>query len=470
MRDDLLNQRRFCLTALLFLFVVPLAGAQTAPTFTIGEPVVLFPDLMTREANLAVNTSEPEILAITIDTAPFDVVDPINGELPWFALYGAFYNPITLEQIGDPFIILGGTVDAEIETNGVKYNPVTNQYVVVTKANDFGNNGMDVPLIALVNPASVAAGGNPVAKAFAYDMETDQNYDDVAVAVNTRNGSFLLVAERNFVHEADPPATSEGVCGALFDKDGNLLTPQFGRLDTLEPDRDEDDPDVAYLEENDVFIFITNIDPSYSKNRITATIIQSAPDANGNLQAGTQQIVSELRKDFSAGHAAAIENPFTREFIGVLDYDNGAEGGDIFYFQIGPPPDYAFTEARPQIPYLEAAASSPYSQRHPQLAVDPNSGVIAIAHNATGEFQGMMFTLLGPDGAILPGRPNDRPYELVATDQAISSSANYHNIVYDPDSDSFIVIYATGDGWTEAVRLTVTSDHRPVGVADWMVY
>ena len=448
------------------LAVVPFSAAQTEPTFEISDPVVLFEDLITKEAGIAVNTNTPEILMTTFDTMPIgDQVDPISGELPMIALYGCFYDPITLEKSGEPFLIFGNPYGTGMETNDVKYSPVTNQYVVAAKADNFGENGRNVPLVAIVNAGeAVSAGESPVAKAFAYDTGTDQNYDDVALAVSTRTGNFILVAERNFAGE-----DGEGEVGVLFDKEGNELTP-WKKLDTLEPTRDEDDPDVIYLEENDVFLFITNIDPSYSPNRITASIIQAEPDANGELQVGEQQVVSELRKNFNAGHPDAIENPFTGEFIGVLDYDNGAEGGDIFYFEIGPPPDYILTETREQIPYLEAESNSPYSQRHPQLAVDPNSGVIVISHNARqGEFQGMVFTLLGPEGNILPGRPDDL-YKLVETFEPVSNSANYHNVAYDPHSDSFIVIYATEDGYTEAVRLTVTSNHLPEDVGGWMIY
>src|SRR5690606_33348374 len=106
------------------------------------------------------------------------------------------------------------------------------------------------------------------------------------------------------------------------------------------------------LEDNDVFVFLTNIDPTDgAPNRISATIIQTTPGADGKLQLGEQQIVSELRKNVTQGHPAAVENPFNDELIGVFDYDNGAQGGDIFYFNIGPAPDYILTETREQVPY-----------------------------------------------------------------------------------------------------------------------
>lgn len=462
--------------------LVPGLWAQTVPTVQISEPVTLEEVLITKAAGIAVNTNAAEILVTTVDTENFlGYTDPLSGEVTTQCVLGFYVNPTTLEVIGDPFIIVGN--NANIKTHDVKYNPVTNQYVVVALCQNRSNGGtFHVPVLALVNPRSVAGTNSPVAKIWGYQLDTDQNYDDVAVAVSTKNGSFLMVSERNFAGE------SEGVVGVLFDKNGTALTPNFAKLDQLEPARDEDDPDVFYLEENDVYLFITNIDPSTTKNRITATIIQSTPDSSGVLQQGTQQIVSQLRKDFNAGHAAAIENPFTKEFIGVFDYNNGPDGGDIFYFDIGPAPNYAFTESRPQIPYLDAAGSDPFQHRHPQLAVDPSSGVIVIAyncHSGPAAINGMAITLLGADGAILPGPangaelypglPSGHPpvYILARTNAAIANDANFYNIKYDPTSDSFIAVYASGsttDGLTQMVRLKVMSDHRPADVGSYMIY
>ena len=159
------------------LAVVPFSAAQTEPTFEISDPVVLFEDLITKEAGIAVNTNTPEILMTTFDTMPIgDQVDPISGELPMIALYGCFYDPITLEKSGEPFLIFGNPYGTGMETNDVKYSPVTNQYVVAAKADNFGENGRNVPLVAIVNAGeAVSAGESPVAKAFAYDTGTDQN-------------------------------------------------------------------------------------------------------------------------------------------------------------------------------------------------------------------------------------------------------------------------------------------------------
>lgn len=461
------------------LMLIPGLWAQTVPTVEISDPVTLEETLFTKAAGIAVNTHEPEILITTVDTENFfQFPDPISGEIGTEAVIGFYVNPMTLEVLGDPFIILGN--NAEIETHDVKYNPVTNQYVVVASAHNRATNGTNqVPLLALVNPRSVAGTGNPVAKAWVNHPDSDQDYDDVAVAVSTKNGSFMVAAEKNFTGE------SEGVVGVLYDKDGNSLTPSFTKLDQLEPARDEDDPDIFYLEENDVYLFITNIDPSTSPNRITATIIQSTPDSSGLLQQGTQQIVSELRKNLNAGHAAAIENPFTKEFIGGFDYNNSPDGGDLFYFNIGPAPNYTFTESRTQVAYVEATGSNPFAHRHPQFAVDQNSGVIIVSYNYHGGpagINGMACSLLGPDGGFLPGPavgaelypdlPEGHPpvYIVAETTSAISDSANYHNVKYDPFSDSFIVVYATGNNITQAARLKVLSDHRPADVSAYMIY
>jgi hypothetical protein len=315
--------------------------------------------------------------------------------------------------------------------------------------------------MAIVNPSTAS---DRVFKAWAWDAESPQDYQDTAVAASSKNGNLLYISEYS------PAGESEGVIGLLYDKDGNLLTTAgITRLDSLEPTRDEDDPDVYYLPENDVFFFITNIDPSTSANRISGRVIQTNAGTDGLLQLGEQRVFSQLRKPFSAGHPSAIENPFTGEFIGALDYDNGAEGGDLFYFNIGSAPDYQLTESRPQIPYLEAAGNVPYNQRHPRFAVDPNSGVIIVSHNARqGSIQGMVFTLLGPDGQILPGRP-DELYVLNETDSQVSNDANNHDVQYDPVSDSFLIIYATEGGFTFVQRLKVTSNHLPASVDDWML-
>lgn len=436
--------------------------AAVEPTFEISDPIAIFTETVTKEAGLAVNQAEQEILFVTIDTVSIGD-DPITGEPCEQAVMGFYYDPVTMQQKGEPFVIMGNPRGA-LQKLSLDYNPVNNTYFVAVAADSYSPSGKRVPLMAIVNSYATAQTQGPVKKAWNWDPETTQDYQDTAVAASTKNGNLLYVSEYT------PAGESEGVIGILYDKDGNQLTSQMTRLDRLEPTRDEDDPDLYYFPKNDVFIFITNIDPSTSRNRISAAIVQPEPGADGKLQLGEQRIVSQLRKDFNAGHPSAIENPFNGEFIGVLDYADGSEGGDIFYFTIGAAPDYVLTESQPQIPYLEAAGNVPYNQRHPRLAADPNSGVIVISHNARpGNFQGMVFTLLGPDGDILPGRPAEG-YRLVETAAPVSNDANWHDVKYDSASDSFIVIYATEDGFTFALRLKVTSNHLPAPVQDWSLF
>ena len=81
----------------------------------------------------------------------------------------------------------------------------------------------------------------------------------------------------------------------------------------------------------------------------------------------------------------------------------------------------------------------------------------------------MVFTLLGPDGGILPGRPTDL-YKLVETTTAVSNNAYFHDVRYDPFTDAFIIVYNTADGFTNLVRLEITSNHLPADVRSWMLY
>jgi hypothetical protein len=443
----------------------------TAPTFEMEGPIVLnAEELFTNGANMAINTHEPEVLFTTLETlnANGQFMDPITGEVSNTSVIGFFYNPITLEPTSDPFIIVGNP-DGNIETHDLKYSPVSGQYVVVASATNYRPLSQQTPIISLVNPQSVD--GDRVAKSFAYEADGDQSFDDVAVAVSTQNGNILLTAERNFP-TADG-GSREGVMAALFDQDGNLLTSEFGRMDQLQPDGDEDDPDIVYLENNDVFLVHFNTDGDDFQNVITGSIVQTVPDANGNMQIGTQQILGADRKDGDRqGHSAALENPFNDDLIGVFDYGNGSNGGDIFYFKIGAAPEYILKETNEQIPYLEAEGNDTYNHRHPQLAADRNSGVIAIIYNAknsgSGLPNGIAITFLGPDGNILPGIDSDAglvSHGLLETidpfmdSTTIDNDANNYNIKYDPVSDSFIGVYADSSSFTYAFRVKVNSTH-----------
>lgn len=435
---------------------------QSAPELVIGEPVVLqnaFEDLVTSGANLAINTDAPEILFTTIDTSnPDGFIDPITGEVAESALIGFFYDPRTLEPISsEPFIILGNPTGG-FDTHDLKYNPVSKQYVVAGSAQSYPPNSIQTTLLALVNPSSVE--GDPVAKAFVFDPDTDLGYDDVSLAVSSKNGNFLYAGERNFEGEG------EGAIGVLFDQEGNQLTPEFGRLDQLQPIGDEDDPDIVYLENNDVFLYVTNTDGETLQNRITGSVIQTVPGPDDSLQLGEEQILGASRRPSRQGHPAAFENPFNSELIGAFDYGNGSDGGDVFYFNIGRGPNYVLSQARGQVPYLDASGNDPYNHRHPQFAADPSSGVLVIGHNAHSSGNnlaaGYAFTVLGPDGRILPGQTEDQNgfHAFVETNANIDNGANNHNLKYDPFSDSFIAIYADGNE-TFAVRLEVTSNHLP---------
>lgn len=447
------------------------SGSFIPAQVEIGAPVLLavrFDEggdpIATKEANMALNTDEPEILFVTTSTDAAGLTDPVTGEEAQQAVVGFFMDPRTLEQTREPFVILGNP-DAELRKLDVRYNPISKQYVVATSARDYRPNNQVVPLIALVNPNSVAGDDDPVAKAFSFDGDTAISYDDVALAVSSNNGNILLVAEYKFAGEG------EGVVGAMFDKDGNVLTPNATRLDRLQAIGDEDDPDVLFLPNNDVFVFLVNTDGDGAndlKNRITGSVIQSVPDGNGNLQLGEQVVLGSDRLEGNReGHPAAIENPFTDELIGAFDYANGDDGGDLFYFQVGGAPGFELTTTRDQEPYLEAAGNDPYNHRHPQLAADPNSGVIVVGHHARSSAadptlpNGYAITVLGPDGAVLPGRDeiHNGFHAFLENESETNNDANWTNVKYDPLSDSFIAIFADTAGETKVVRFTVLSNH-----------
>jgi hypothetical protein len=456
--------------------------AQEAPVFTTSDLVILTPqEWFTKEAALAINTTSPEILFTTIITSDtgsgLDLTDPITGQASGSVLAGYFYNPITMEPVGDPFVIVGNP-NGDMQKHDVKYNPISNQYNVVVAAESRGSTAARVLLVALVNPSSVAGPENRIARAFAHDEDSSISYQDTALATSTQNGNFLIVAEYQV------PDEGEAVAGMLFNRSGDLISPTVTRLDQLESTFDEDDPDVVYLPENDAFLFLTNTDPDSNPDVITGSIIGAAPDLEGNLVVGQQQILGQRRRELAQGHPSAVENPFNKEFIGAFDHSNGSDGGDLFYFNIGPAPDYILTEARPQIPYLEATGSSPYNQRHPQFAVDFNSGVIAMMTNphgsADGHPNGLGFTFLGKDGAPLPGADVTGDYfhafvrtidpfdpENPGANPSISNDANYYNVKYDPFSDSFIATWTDASAFTFAVQVKVENEAAEGPIVDF---
>lgn len=451
------------------LVIAPTLMAQTAPTFEVSEVFtfadgVAFPDggvPAFEEANVAVNTTSPEILVTTVDPANVGLyIDPITGEEAFGALLGQFYDPMTLQARGDPFIILG-TDDEAFDTHETDYNPVTNQYVVVGSAQSYPPQYIQMPLIALVD-----AGTGNVAKAFPYMADTASEFDDVSVAVNTNDGSFAIACEFDFPGRGE----QEGVVAMVFDKDGNPLSENLARIDTLEPGQDEDDPDVGYMPLDDVFVVISNIDPSATANAISATVLEPAAGADGNLVLGPQTVLMEHRVDANYGHPDVIQNPWNGEVIVAANVGDGGDGGDLMYHAINA--DNSLTKARDQAIYMDAQASFPIGHRHPQLAVDnTSSGTIIVSHNATGGgiFTGMGFSLLGSDGLDLPGRNEGiDPYLAFETDGDVSTGADNHDVAYDPFSESYIIVGRWGST-VQGAAVKVTSSHGSVDVSDWMM-
>jgi hypothetical protein len=441
----------------------PAAPAAKAPSFQVAAPVTIHPaTLASREAGIAISAQTNEALIVTIitDNSLDNFNDPITGELARHILVGYFVDPLSLAVTRGPFPIVGNPT-GNMENHSVRYNPVSKKYVVFTTAQTYGSNSLQIVLGAIINPQSVAGTSDPVAKRFVLDPETTSAYDDVSVAVSSKNGNMLLIAERNFVR-SDTGANNEGVAGFLFDKDGNQLTPTFTRLDVLGPDGDEDDPDISYIESQDTFFFYTNTDdPADVPDRIVGYAIATTADAaNGLVLSPAQQLAAQRQVGVNQGHPTIFANPFNGELIGAVDYNNGPGGGDLFYLSMAA--DHSVTITREQVPYVDTTVTAS-SHRHPLMAADPSSGVIALAHNFSGPFTGIGLTLLGPDGLILPGRPEATiVYPIAETPSAVDSGANFANIDYDPHSDSFISVYSLGlNGGLNAVRITVSSGHLP---------
>ena len=443
-------------------FQTPLAMPDGPRIRSLGQVVVSGEGVIAKETSVAVNTDTPEVLVTFIDsTNEGGLVDPITQQVATMAVVGRFYDPRTLAPTSEPFVVLGSPVGA-INRNDVKYNPVSKQYVVAVTARAYSDLGTDVVLVALVNPAAVAGANSPVAKAFVHDANSDQSYDDVAVAVSSRNGNFLLVAERKFADEG------EGTVGALYNQAGTLLTPPFTRLDRLQSVGDEDDPDVIYHEGLDAFLYLANTDNSNGStgtlgNRVVGALVDPAPDAQGNLVTRDEQPLADgLPAGRAEGHPAAFVNPFNGQLIVAYDAGNGTAIGDLSFFNLGTAPDYVFASAQPEIPYLNGTTGSPFNHQHPQLAADPDRGVIVVGFNATGSTVGLpeayVFRLLGPDGQLLPGQ-GEVPYFLADSPGGLGTGVNLHNLKYSPPSGSFVAAFASAPGVTYLASLQVTSSH-----------
>jgi hypothetical protein len=441
-------------------FKAPLAMPEGPRLRSVGPVVVSGEGVVAKDTGIGVNTDAPEILVTSIDsTNPGALTDPITQGAAAMALVGRFYNPRTLAPIGDPVTILG-VPSGTLNRTDVKYNPVTKQYVVVATGRAYSPGGFDVPLIALVN--SPAAGGAPTVKAWAHDLDTDQSYDDVSVAVSTANGNFLIIAERKFAGEG------EGTVGVLYDKTGKLITPDYTRVDLLQQIGDEDDPDVAYLPDRDAFLYIANTDNSNGStgtlgNRIVGSIINSAPDASNKLVVRPEQPLGNgVPAGRAEGHPASIENPFNGQLITAYDAGNGTAAGELSYFTLGTAPTYAFTEAQAEVSYLAGTGGNPLKHQHPQLAVDRGSGAFVLGFNATGSEIGIpesyAFIVLGPDGKPLPGQL-PAPYVLAESPGGLGTTVNFHNIAYSPAADSFVAVYTSTPGVTYLASLSITSSH-----------
>jgi hypothetical protein len=423
-----------------------------------------------KEGNMAVNTEAPEVLVTTIDqNNSGGYVDPTSGNVAVQAIVGYFYDTRTLTLKRGPFFImgngsLGGT--GQINRHDVKYNPVSHQYVVVGNARAYSADATDVLMIARVNPDATAGANEPLADVFVYDGLTTSfasplSYDDVSVAVSTKNGNFIVVAE----HKEDSPS-GEGAYGALFGPNGAVLTPTPAKLDLLQPTGDVDDPDVAYLPNKDVFFFFSNTDMSGGiGNHIVGSVVQTIA-AGGKLQvSGPEQSLSPGTG--VQGHPAVVENPFNGEIITAYDFGNGTAQGNLSYSKIGAGPGYAITQARSEIPYLAGTGANPLKHQHPQLAVDPVSGLFIVGYQARESSVGLpnayVFNLLDSDGAMMPSQFGKVPYYLTDNPAGpIDTGANYHNVKYDPSSGSFIVAFTAGNNPSRVLylaSLTVTSSH-----------
>ena len=438
------------------------------PTLRSIAPIALTPEFtIFREAALGINTDEPEVLVTTVDSQNLgSYTDPITGEFATSALVGYFINPITMEQTRDPFIILGSP-RGEISKHDVVYNPVSKQYNIVAGGRGYSPTGNHAPLVAIVNPNSVAGANDPVVRAFAYDQNTTSNYDDMVIAASAQNGNFLVVAEIAVSGEG------EGTVGILFDQDGDPLVQQPGRIDNLQPTGDEDDPDIIYLDGLDVFLYTSNTDLSGGLgNRVTGAVVQTTPTPGGALQVGTEQPLATGRfSGVAEGHPASILSPFNGEIITVFDLGgNNVERGGISYVDVGPAPGYAFTQAQSEGMYLNGTPGTgdPFRHNHPQIAVDPDSGVFLIGHNANqstvGNPDAYVFTLLGPNGELLPSQLGT-PYFYAETPGGTANSAFIHDVKYSPLSDSFIVVFNTSPGTTYVGSIEVTSNHLDGGDA-----
>lgn len=415
------------------------------------------------QSTVAVNTSVPEVLVTTLDTInSAGYVDPtLSSNLAVQAVVGYFYDPRTLTKTRGPFFIMGNA-NGNINKHDAKYNPVSNEYIVVGRAVAHGPGGEHELMISRISPDAVAGANEPLVSVFSFtNVPPGLGYDDVSVAVSTQNGNFIVVAEHAITGEG------EGVYGVLFSSNGTVLTPTPSRLDLRPPvgSSDEDDPDVVYLPQKNVFLYVSNTDNDGWVNKIVGSIVQTTP-SGGSLQvSGQEQLLSTASG--TQGHPASMENPFNGELITAYDAGNGTAVGNLTFFNIGAGPTYSLTEARAEIPYLSGTAPNPYRHQHPRLAADPNSGVILVAHNAyqssVGLPNGYVFRVLDKNGNVMPSQLG-APYYLADSYGQIDTGPNDHGIAYDPNTDSFVAVFNAanplgGNRITYLASVSVTSSH-----------
>jgi hypothetical protein len=443
-------------------FTNPLAPPEGPRLRSLAAVAVSSEGMVAKESSIAASTDAAEVLVTFVDSVNVGGhVDPITQQVAAMAIMGRFYDPTTLAPISEPFIIFGNPGET-LNRCDAKYNPVSKQYVVVANARAYNTVGNDAVLIALINPASAAGGNSPVAKAWMHDPDSDQSYDDVAVAVSSQNGNFLIVAERKAADEG------ESTVGALYDKAGARLTALFTRLDVLQSVGDEDDPDVVYHPDLGAFLYLANTDNSNGStgtlgNRVVGSIVDAVPDAQGKLVVRAEQVLSDgLPAGTAEGHPAALVNPFNGQLIIAYDAGNSTAHGELSYFDLGSPPTYPFTPTRTEVPYLNGTAGNPFNHQHPQLAADPDSGVIVVGFNATGSTVGLpeayAVLLLGPDGQPLPSQLR-APCFLADSPGGLGSSVNFHNVKYSPVSKSFLAAFTSNPGVTYLAALKITSSH-----------
>ena len=444
-------------------FTAPLAP-PAGPALRTVDAVLVNGDFVTaREAGVAAHATLPEALAVTVDFQNVGgFTDPITGQFATAAVVGRFYDTATLAPTSDPFIIVGSP-SGDITKTDVKFNPVTSQYVVVANGRNYTAGGFHTPLMAIVNPAASAC--PRIVKAWVHDPDTDSNYDDLAVAVSSANGNFLLAGEKAAAGEG------ESTVGSLYDSAGNRLTPPATRLDLLQSIGDEDDPDVVYLPGRNAFLYISNTDNSNGStgtlgNRIVGSLVDTTPGPGGVLVVRTEQELSDgLPAGRAEGHPHAIENPFNGQLITAYDAGNNTAAGELAYFNLGTAPEFTFTAAGPEIPYLAGTDGNPFRHQHPQLEADPVSGTIVVGMNVVGSDIGLpaayAVVILGPDGTPLPSQVS---HHFVAdAPGGISNSVSYQRLSYSSPSQAYLVAFNTGPGFTYLASFQVTSRHLASG-------